>query len=128
MRSLVKVNQLDGPEVTSLDQLRLAAALLEAGDRRGYEQWRQSIVARFTPAAAPLPASIIKACLLLPAESGPAPVACGRLGSGHDQKWQCTPESARPLSQGVAWSDAKVLFEYRRGDFAETRTREISCR
>ena len=48
-----KVNQLDGPEVTSLDQLRLAAALLQAGDRHGYEQWRQSLVARFTPAAVP---------------------------------------------------------------------------
>lgn len=50
--SLVTVNQLDGSEVTSLDQLRLAAALLQAGDRDRYEQWRRSTVATFTPSGA----------------------------------------------------------------------------
>ena len=32
--SLVKVDQLDGPDLISADQLKLAAALLKAGDRR----------------------------------------------------------------------------------------------
>jgi len=117
--SLVKVNQFDSPEVTSLDQLRLAAALLETGDRRGYEQWRQSVVARFTPVAAPLSPSIIKACLLLPAESN----LLQWLAAASEVKTTTNGSVAeiRPtVRQGIAWSDAKVLLEYRRGDLVET--------
>jgi serine/threonine protein kinase len=115
--SLVNVNQLDGLEVTSLDQLRLAAALLEAGDRRGYEQWRQSIVAKFTPGAASVPASITKACLLLPTP----PDLVQRLATLSDAGMVLNPSPPGPRRFGVhsvAWSDVSVLFEYRRGDFA----------
>jgi hypothetical protein len=120
--SLVKVNQFDSPEVTSLDQLRLAAALLEAGDRRGYEQWRQSMVAGFTQRDAPLPASTTKACLLLPAE----PELLERVVAVSEPD-TVRSGSARGVrltaSEGVAWSwsDAKALFNYRRGNFAATR-------
>jgi len=118
--SLVKVHQFDNPEVTSLDQLRLAAALLEAGDRRGYEQWRQSFVAGFRPVAAPLSPSIIKACLLLRAESNllqwlaAASEVNNTTRNGGEAGIRPTP------LQAVAWSDAKVLLEYRRGDLVET--------
>jgi len=117
--SLVKVDQLDEPDVASRDQLRLAAALLEAGDRPGYEQWRQNLVARFTPAAASLSPSIMKACLLLPAESSVL-------------QWLAAASEVSPSRNGgiagirpgafqaVVWSDAKVLWEYRRGDFDKT--------
>src|SRR5262249_19874077 len=113
--SLVKVNQLDDPEVTSVDQLKLATALLGAGDRRSYEQWRQSLAAKFSPAVAPLPASIIKACLLLPADSNLL-------------QWLSEVDTTRNASaagilptgpHGPGWSEAKVLFEYRRGDLAD---------
>jgi len=112
--SLVKLDQLDGREVTALDQLRLAAALLEAGDRRSYEQWRQSTVAQLTPGAALVPASIIKACLLLPAPRD----MVERMASPSEPDLRTgNPPGPRPaLGHPVAWSDAKVLFEYRRGD------------
>jgi tetratricopeptide (TPR) repeat protein len=120
--SLVKVNQLDDPDVTSVDQLKLATALLEAADHRRYEQWRQSMMTRFSPSMVPLPASIIKGCLLLPAERNllqwldAAP------------KVEATSNSSASGirstgGHGVAWSDAMVLLEYRHGDFANT-TRE----
>jgi hypothetical protein len=103
------VHQFDDPDVTAADQLRLATALLEARDYRGYEQSRQNMLAGFTPAAAPLPASIVKACLLLPADSSllqslTAATERDKTSAGH---------------HGVAWSDAKLLFEYRRGNFAD---------
>jgi hypothetical protein len=116
--SLVKVNQLDDPEVTSVDQLKLAAALLEAGDRRSYEQWRQSMAARFSPAVAPRPASIIKACLLLPADSNLLQwlAAASEAGATRNAGAAGILPTGR---HGPAWSDAKVLFEYRCGDFAD---------
>jgi hypothetical protein len=118
--SLIEVNQFDGPEVTSFDQLRLAAALLEAGDRRRYEEWRQSMVAKFTTGAATVPVSITKACLLLPAP----PDLVERLSA------LSGPDTVRPggtsglrMTGGpsVAWSDTRVLLSYRRGDFADAR-------
>ena len=115
---LVKVDQLDGREITSLDQLRLAAALLEAGERRSYEEWRQSIVAKFTPGVRSVPASITKACLLLPAESD----LVQRLATSSETDIATTgnPSGLRlAASHAVAWSDAKVLFEYRHGDLAD---------
>jgi tetratricopeptide (TPR) repeat protein len=117
--SLVKVDQLDGRELISLDQLRLAAALLEAGDRRSYEQWRQSMVAKFTPGVASAPASITKACLLLP---GPLDLV-ERLAarSAPDMARTGSPPASRlTVGHSVAWSDAKALFEYRRGELANT--------
>ena len=88
--SLVKVNQFDSPEVTSLDQLRLAAALLEAGDRRGYEQWRQSIVARFTQRSRSASGLDHQSVLVAARTTRSARAACGRIGTGHGQKRRCT--------------------------------------
>jgi hypothetical protein len=114
--SLVKVDQFDGPEVTSLDQSRLAAALLEAGNRSSYEQWRQTILAKFTPGVDRLPASIIRACLLLPAEAG----LLGRLATLSEPNTvrSGSPPGLHFVGHGLFQSDAKVLFEYRRGDLA----------
>jgi serine/threonine protein kinase len=116
--SLVKVNQLDDPDVTSVDQLKLATALLGAGDRRSYEQWRQSLAAKFSPAVAPLPASIIKACLLLPADSNLLQwlSAASEVGTTRNASAAGILPTGR---HGPGWSEAKVLFEYRRGDLAD---------
>jgi tetratricopeptide (TPR) repeat protein len=116
--SLIRVDQLDGPEVSSLDQLRLAAALLQAGDRHGYEQWRRTMLARLTPSVGPLPNPIITACLLLPAGSD----LLQRLAAASH-----ADSSSHPTAQGrqpsagnqVGWSSAMLLLEYRRGDLAD---------
>jgi tetratricopeptide (TPR) repeat protein len=115
--SLVRVDELDGSDVSSLDQLRLAAALLQTGDRRGYEQWRQTMPARFTPAAGRVPSALIKACLLLPAES----TLLQWLPAASEAERKSNAKGLRigPGDQpAVAWSDTKVLLQYRRGDFS----------
>ena len=46
--SVLKVNQLDAADLVAEDQLKLAVALLQTGDRRGYEQFRQAEVPRLS--------------------------------------------------------------------------------
>ena len=63
-----RVDQLDDPEVLAENQLKLGSALVESGDLRGYEQFRQTAIARFTAATDPAADWTIKAALLLPAD------------------------------------------------------------
>ena len=117
--SLVKIDQLDDRDLTSLDQLKLAVALLAAGDRDGYEQLRQKIIAKFTPTAAPTAHSIIKACLLLPAK----PTLVQSLVAGPEEIAKVSPrgdDAQATPRHGVQWSDAMAFLEYRRANFADT--------
>lgn len=113
---LIKVDPLDHPEVIAVDQLRLAAAFLQAGDRGSYEQWRQSVAASVTPGVASLPAAAVKALLLLPADpdlvhslvAASDPATIGRASSG----------GIRPNSRhGSMSSESLALLEYRRGAY-----------
>ncbi|HEY5909524.1 MAG TPA: serine/threonine-protein kinase [Verrucomicrobiae bacterium] len=121
--SLIKVNQLDSPDITSLDQLRLALAWVQAGDRRSYEQWRQGVMTRFTPAGAPLPNPVIKACLLWPAEPNLLQSLATALGVATSRV--PTPAEDGPMARYAVSSDALVLLEYRRGNFKYTLSPQI---
>jgi hypothetical protein len=114
---LVKLDQLDSPEIASLDQLRLAAALLEAKDRRGYEQWRQSIAGRLTPPEASLPDSLIKACLLLPAGSNLLQTLVAALEADTTRNAYAAGIPS-PGRHRMTSSDTTVLLDYRCGDFS----------
>jgi hypothetical protein len=116
--SLVQVDQLENPAVTSLDQLKLAAALLQVGDWKSYEQWRQSVITRPTPAVAPLPHTIVKACLLLPAE--PSLLQSLAAALEVDTPENSAAPTGRSFPHSAVNSDAEVLLEYRRGDFQNT--------
>src|SRR5208337_314583 len=47
--SVMKVNQLDAPDLVSEEQLKLAAAFLKSGNHPGYEQSRQTEIAKLNP-------------------------------------------------------------------------------
>ena len=64
--SVIKVNQLDAAELVSEDQLKLAAAFLKSGNRQGYEQFRQTEVAKLGPINIASEYQTFKAGLLLP--------------------------------------------------------------
>jgi hypothetical protein len=117
---LGKVDQLDDPDLISLDQLKLAAALLKTGDRRSYERWRLSIVARYSSASAPRPASIVKACLLLPADSNLLQWLATTPEAGTTENASAAGNHPTVL-HGVAWSNARVLLMYRRGEFDDVK-------
>jgi serine/threonine protein kinase len=116
--ALMRANQLPPPEqiAESSDLLLPGPALLESGDVRGYEQFRQGILDRFggcttDPVAAE---HIIKICLLLPVEE----TVLRRL-----QPYSQTVVAS--LNDGgngrfLAWrAVALALMNYRQNDFAQ---------
>lgn len=113
---LTGVNEFDGLDARSLDQLRLATALLQAGDRSGYEQWREAVPAKLIPAGGPVLSALVKACLLAPP---PAPLLQW-LGAPETEKRGNTPVGVGAADQlAVACSDARLLLQYRLGDFSD---------
>jgi serine/threonine protein kinase len=114
---LLYVNQPDDWDVTTLDYLRYGPALLEAGDKPGYEQFRASAVAHFAKTTNPLPAErIIKVSLLTPA----SPDLLAKL-----QPLEVIASSSltNDLSMGpslAAWRSFSLsLFAYRMQNYAE---------
>ena len=115
--SLVKAHQLDGPDLIFADQLKLAAALLKAGDQHAYEQFRQGVV-ESASTNAPTEESAIKIALVQPAASNLLH-SIVRLAEIAEKKFP-TPEDMRPYpSRGGQWSEALALLEYRRGSFSQ---------
>jgi tetratricopeptide (TPR) repeat protein len=133
-----RVDQLDDPEVFAEDQLKLGAALVESGDRRGYEQFRQTAVARFTAASYPAAAGrvashfhsdlvarftassypvadwTIKVALLLPADQ--------RMLESLDSQEELVKNTFQPEdvpttnpAQEARRAETMALLEYRRG-------------
>ncbi len=115
--SVLKVNQLDAADLVAEDQLKLAAALLQAGDRRGYEQFRQAEVAGRNPANITSDYRTFTASLLLPLDPNlmelflPAAEAV--------EKGFSNAEGMRSNSPNwVEWSEVLALWEYRQGHFS----------
>jgi len=64
---LLKIDELDGCDVSSLDCLRCGPALIQAGDTNGYDQFRKAAIARYAGIDCPVADRIVKISLLLPA-------------------------------------------------------------
>lgn len=115
---LVEVDLFDGPELISADQLKLAAALLKAGDQRGYEQFREKTVAKPATINTPTGYSTIKIALAQPPDSNLLH-SIVRVAEVAKNKFP-TPKDMRPYpSYGAQWSEALALLEYRRGRFSQ---------
>jgi tetratricopeptide (TPR) repeat protein len=116
--STVQLDQLDDPGLISSDNLKFAATLLRSGDRRGYEQFRQSAMAKTPPRDLPTEYWTFKAALVLPADTNllqplirPADVVKDSFP---------TANLMRPSpAHGLQWSEALALLELRRGQFPE---------
>ena len=116
--SALLVDQLDNRDVISLDHLKLAVALLEAEDRRGYERLRQGILVNFTSRLNPADSSLVKACLLLPIEPNllqPIVSESGLTTNGVT----AADGLHTTVRRGTQWADATALLEYRRGNFGD---------
>jgi hypothetical protein len=113
---LLQVNQPDDRDITTLDYLRYGPLLLELGDRRGYEHFRETALNHFLSTTNPLPAErVVKVSLLTPAD--PPMLAALR---------PLAEIASNSLAGGMgvdaslaAWrSFSLALMDYRRGDFA----------
>ena len=66
---LLRINQLDGVDVATLDYLERGPPLIELGDTDGYERFRQEAIARFVGTPCPFADRIVKISLPLPSSS-----------------------------------------------------------
>jgi serine/threonine protein kinase len=116
--ALVKVNQLDGADVATMDYLECGPALLELGETKGYEQFRVEAVARFGASGTHFADRIVKICLLLPANPG----LLASLENLNERNVQllATADAAGDFFTAAWRSLALQLMEYRRGNYAES--------
>jgi serine/threonine protein kinase len=117
LAQLLQVNQLDGPDVASLDYLRAGPVLVEAGDADGYRRFQQDVLTRFAGNSSPFADRVLKICLLLPADGklldalAPFAEAAGR---------SCLADQTAGDAFRAAWEAMSLaLWEYRRGNFAQ---------
>lgn len=116
--SAMKVNQLDLPAFVFEDQLKLAAAFLKSGNRRGYEQFRQKEIAKLSPINLASEYRSFKVGLVLPPD--PDMLQSFVLGAHLVEKRFPNAKELRPNPRNMAqWSEALALLEYRQGHFKE---------
>src|SRR5271157_1270842 len=119
--SVLKVNQLDAADLVAENQLKLAVALLQAGDRRGFEEFRQAEVARLSPANIASDYRTFTACLLLPLDTNmirlflPAAEAV-------EKRFPTAGEMRSRPPHWAEWSEVLALWEYRQGHFPQALT------
>jgi hypothetical protein len=115
--ALLRINQLDGWDVSTLDYLRAGPALVELGDTRAYEQFRQEAIARYAGTPCPFTDRILKISLLLPANKA---LIDSLAASAEATRRFCGEADASGDVFTAAWrSVAMALFSYRKGNDAE---------
>ncbi len=120
---LMKVNQLDGWDASSLDCLRLGPALIEANDAQGFERFREESIGRFIVSACPFPDRIVKISLLQPVNE--RIIAALSSTAVATAKSVAVADAAGDSFQAAWYSVSLALFEYRKGDFDSS---EVWCR
>jgi hypothetical protein len=116
--AVMKVNQLDAPDLVSEGQLKLAAAFLKSGNRQGYEQFRQKEIAKLSPINIASDYRTFEVGLVLPPD--PNLLQSFVLGADLVEKRFPTAKELRPNPRHAAqWSEALALLEYRQGHFNE---------
>jgi hypothetical protein len=119
---LLQINKFDGWDMASLDYLRLGPVLVELGDVKGYERFRQEAIARFSGTTNPVATErVVKVSLLLPADKKTISALTPLTDMAEKSFASVMPDNTN--SEAVfqaAWGSISVaLMEYRRGDFAE---------
>jgi len=118
---LLRVDQMETPDVATLDSTRCAVALIKAGDEPGYDQFRRDIIGRFASTRYPVEAErTVKNSLLLPADktvmAALAPLA--DLSVKAVPMGTPTPQE-EPWPGAIAWRcDSLALWSYRQADYA----------
>jgi tetratricopeptide (TPR) repeat protein len=115
---LLRINQLDGFDVSALDYLEQGPVLVELGDTNAYERFRQEAIARFTAAPCPFADRIVKISLLLPA----SPKIMDSLGPLADvtTKAFAQAEAGGDVFEAAWRTLSLALLEYRRGNYTKS--------
>ena len=114
---LLHVDQLDGSDNATLDYLRTGPVLIELGDPKGYERFRQEAIARFTGTPCRASDRIVKIALLLPADKklidSLSPLA------GETEKYFAEADNTGDVFQAAWLSVSLALWEYRGSNFTK---------
>ena len=120
---LLRVDQMNTPDVATLDSTRCAVALIKAGDEPGYDQFRWHVIERFGGTPYPVEAErTLKNSLLLPAEK----TIMAALAPLADLAIKAVPVGTptaqeEPWPGAIAWRCVSLaLWSYRQGDWAAT--------
>ena len=117
---LLQINKFEGWDLASLDELRLGAVLIETADLKGYERFRQEVIARFSGTSYPVAAErVVKISLLRAADPNTmnalAPLA--DLAAKSFAGVASDNTNAEAVFQ-AAWGSLSVaLMEYREGNY-----------
>jgi tetratricopeptide (TPR) repeat protein len=118
---LVRVDQMETPNIASLDSTRCAVALIEAGDEPAYERFRRDIIERFANPRYPVEAErTLKNSLLLPADK----TILAALTPFADLSFRAVPEGTptpaeEPWPGAIAWRCSSLaLWNYRQADYS----------
>jgi len=120
LKNLLRVDDIDGPDVETLDCLQCGPALIEAGDLAGYDQFRRAAVAKYGNTNSPVADRVLKIALLLPGDqkllASLAPVA-----ETTERTFKADEDDSEPDSFRAAWQCVSLsLMDYRRGDYTGT--------
>jgi len=118
---LIQIDKFDGWDMASLDYLRLGPAILELGDVKGYENFRDGTIARFAGTSYPVAAErVVKISLLQPADpktiNALTPLAAlaaksfGNVAPGNT--------NAETVFQAAWGSLSLALMDYRQGNYS----------
>ncbi len=113
---LLRINHLEGADVSSLDYLELGPALIELGDMVGFDRFRREAIRRFSGKQNPFSDRIVKISLLRPADqrllNAIFPLAEMNAAAARDAE-------LRGDAFTMAWrSMSMALYEYRCGGYA----------
>ena len=120
-RSLLRVDQMETPDVATMDSTRCAVALIKACDEPGYDQFRRDIIERFGGTRYPVEAErVLKNSLVLP----PDKTIMATLAPLADLAIKAVPVGTptaveKPWPGAIAWRCVSpALWSYRQGDWA----------
>jgi len=120
--TLLILDRLDSWDQVTLDYLEFGPALIELGDLKGYERFRQEGIARFAGTAYPVADRIIKINLLLPADEAMIKSLLPQVDVA-EKTFAVVEEGASPDVFQAAWRSVSLaLLEYRRGDYVKSAT------
>ena len=117
--TLAKLDPLDDWNTVTIDYTELGCALIESGDQKGYEQFRQETIARFAGSTNPVADRIIKLSLLLPANQQTFQDLQPQIDAAEKSFASATGTSARNPSWAAWNSMSLALLQYRRGDYTK---------
>ncbi len=118
---LLRINKFEEWDMASLDYLRLGPALIELGDVKGYDRFRQEAMARFAGTSHSVAAErVVKIGLLLPADPKTMSALTPLAELAAKSFSSVTPDNtnAETVFQAAWGSISLALMEYRQGNYA----------